>query len=101
MLPDLFWKSTIREAHLMCTAHINSNTAIWEAVRQIDYAIKTAAFVPNCMGKKGSQPVYKSIKKPTDLFQLPNDKRYNKPVKIDKERTIAAVNKAKKIWQEE
>ena len=71
-----------------------------ELQRNLEFAIYTTTFA----GMSGVQ-VYKGIKKPSDLYKLPSDKRNYKPIKIDKENLIKSVDKVKqsnnfKTWQQ-
>ena len=91
---DQFWDSTWKYNHLVSEAYEIRENKAWERDRYIAYTIFTSTI--NSMNGK---PVFKAIKKPTDLFSLPQDKAYiNKPVKIDKERAARAVDKHKKVW---
>ena len=97
--PDKFWRYTVRELSLVANAHQHNNILDWERTRHLDYSIKSSSFIPACMSKKGSVQAFKQIKQPKDLFELPTDINTYRQIVIDKERTIAAVEKAKKIWQ--
>ena len=65
----------------------------WERIRYIAYSNMIASI--NSMNGK---PNFKTVKKPTDLFPLPQDTRsIGKAVKIDKDKQAIAVERHKRM----
>ena len=91
--PDEFWMSTLREIFLMCKSFNTKQYLDWERTRSIEFSTYNVQY-----GMMDGKKIFKNIRKPSDLYKLPTDKA-KKPVKIDKERAIKAVEKYKKQWQ--
>ena len=71
-----------------------------EIFRHLEFAIYTNAYA----GMSGVK-VNKNIKKPSDLYPLPSDKKVYKKIIIDREQQKLSVDKVKqstnfKIWQQ-
>ena len=65
----------------------------WERIRYIAYSTMISS-INNMSGKQN----FKSIKKPTDIFTLPQDRKsVGKIVKIDKKQQAIAVERHKKM----
>ena len=95
MRPDDFWSYTMRELYLTCSAFQLHQHFEWERTRNVEFANYNVQY-NFTTGKK----VFKSIKKPSDLYELPTDVTINrKPIKIDKERQLRAVERHKKTYK--
>ena len=91
--PDDYWDNTHKQNHLLGEAYEIKQNKEWERVRQLGYYTLIASF--NDMNGKSN---FKNIKKPKDLFPLPQDNKIiRKKVVIDKEQQAKAVERHKKM----
>ena len=85
----------------MIAAHsTNNHLKQLEIFRHLEFAIYTNAYA----GMSGVK-VNKNIKKPSDLYPLPSDRKVYKKVIIDREQQKISIDKVKqmenfKIWQQ-
>lgn len=90
--PEKYWSYTLRENTLLATAFQNRDESSWMKFRNVEYAIYNTSFSMN--GKK----IFKSIKKPQDLYSLPSEERKkNSAGVLDIERATKAWEEARKL----
>ena len=69
MLPDTFWKNSMKENTLLAEYHTSKDEDNWIRSRNVEFAIYNTTFA----GMSGAR-VFKKIKEPQDLYKLPSDK---------------------------
>ena len=90
--PDSFWDNTWKQNYLLGEAYEIKQNKDWERIRYIAYSNLISSISIN------GKPNFKSIKKPTDIFTLPQDRKsVGNTVKIDKEQQAIAVERHKKM----
>lgn len=84
------WNSyTLHQLELLAKAHRTKEEQFWLGVRNIEFANYNTAFGFN--GKK----IFREIKKPKDLYELPSDIKKTKTTAVfDLERAENAFNKS-------
>ena len=86
---------------MMAASFRNTHLTQLEIFRHLEFAIYTNAYA----GMSGVK-VNKNIKKPSDLYPLPSDRKVYKKVIIDREQQKLSVDKVKQMenfkkWQKE